>query len=530
MWGGVECTVNRVGDRYFDQLARTGHTARLDDLDRFAELGIRTLRFPLLWEHVQPERDGQPDWRWADLALDRLRQLGVRPIVGLLHHGFGPSWADVRAPEYAEQFAGYARSVAQRYPWIDAYTPVNEPLTTARFSGLYGHWHPHGRDGATFARLFLAQLTATVRAMEEIRRVCPDAELVQTEDLGSVASTPALESQRDFENERRWLTWDALTGRLTPDHPCWSYLGGQGDNQRALAALAERPCRPGTIGINHYITSERFLDERVERYGLDEIGGNGREIYADVAQVQVSSIQRTGVGALLRDAWERYGVTLAVTECHIGCTREEQMRWLHEVWRAGEGARHDGIDVRAVTTWALLGSYDWNSLVTRESEHYEPGAFDVRGPVPRATALAHMVRALATEGGYDHPVLESPGWWHRTGGDDVPGRPLLVALLADADASDISNACASRGLAHVLLDPTVTDMGSPASIVVALDEHEPWAVIADVQYSAVLAEECARRGIALATCSPRMDAHATLDVLLEEDCSARAAGSSTEYA
>ena len=25
-----------------------------------------------------------------------------------------------------------------RYPWIDAYTPVNEPLTTARFSGLYG--------------------------------------------------------------------------------------------------------------------------------------------------------------------------------------------------------------------------------------------------------------------------------------------------------------------------------------------------------------------------------------------------------
>ncbi|WP_438013914.1 hypothetical protein WMF18_23625 [Sorangium sp. So ce315] len=29
LWAGVECTVNRVGDRYFDQIARTGHQRRL---------------------------------------------------------------------------------------------------------------------------------------------------------------------------------------------------------------------------------------------------------------------------------------------------------------------------------------------------------------------------------------------------------------------------------------------------------------------------------------------------------------------
>jgi dTDP-4-dehydrorhamnose reductase len=45
----------------------------------------------------------------------------------------------------------FARAVAQRYPWVDSYTPVNEPLTTARFSGMYGHWYPPGRDGFTFA-------------------------------------------------------------------------------------------------------------------------------------------------------------------------------------------------------------------------------------------------------------------------------------------------------------------------------------------------------------------------------------------
>ncbi len=55
MWGGVECTVNRVGDSYFDQTERCGHASRIDDLDRIAELGIRTLRYPVLWERTAPD-------------------------------------------------------------------------------------------------------------------------------------------------------------------------------------------------------------------------------------------------------------------------------------------------------------------------------------------------------------------------------------------------------------------------------------------------------------------------------------------
>ena len=47
LWGGVECTVNRVGDHYFSQLERSGHDSRFDDLDRVAELGVRALRYPV---------------------------------------------------------------------------------------------------------------------------------------------------------------------------------------------------------------------------------------------------------------------------------------------------------------------------------------------------------------------------------------------------------------------------------------------------------------------------------------------------
>ena len=104
----------------------------------------------MLWERV--ERDG---WAWTDERLGRLRELGLRPIVGLVHHGSGPPHTSLVDPGFATGLAAFARAAAERYPWVDAWTPVNEPLTTARFSGLYGFWYPHGRDAASISRALL---------------------------------------------------------------------------------------------------------------------------------------------------------------------------------------------------------------------------------------------------------------------------------------------------------------------------------------------------------------------------------------
>ncbi len=62
VWGGVECTCNRVGDRYFDQIKLSGHAQRVSDYAMFRDLGIRTLRFGMLWERHERE----PSWRWSD--------------------------------------------------------------------------------------------------------------------------------------------------------------------------------------------------------------------------------------------------------------------------------------------------------------------------------------------------------------------------------------------------------------------------------------------------------------------------------
>jgi hypothetical protein len=83
MWGGVECTVNRVQDAYFTQLDRNGHHHRDDDLERFAALGLRAIRYPVLWEAIAPEGIAAADWSWPDRRLAKLNELGVAPIVGL---------------------------------------------------------------------------------------------------------------------------------------------------------------------------------------------------------------------------------------------------------------------------------------------------------------------------------------------------------------------------------------------------------------------------------------------------------------
>jgi dTDP-4-dehydrorhamnose reductase len=332
-------------------------------------------------------------------------------------------------PNFAGELASFARTVAERYPWARYFTPVNEPLTTARFSGLYGHWYPHARDTQSFARALLHEVRATALAMDQIRRINPDALLVQTEDIGTIFSSESLEYQAAFENQRRWLALDLLAGTVDPHHELFGYLTRVGGIGRLeLKELQTMQAHPDIIGVNYYVTSDRFLDERLHHYPAELHGTNGRHAYADVEAVRVHVDGIVGHRALLERVWERYKTPLAITEVHLGCTEPEQVLWLNEAWRAAQDARQAGIDVRAVTAWALFGAFDWNSLVTRCAGHYEPGAFDVRFSPPKPTRVADAIRALAS--GAEWLQGNELGWWRR------PER-LLYPVFEPAQVSSV---------------------------------------------------------------------------------------------
>jgi dTDP-4-dehydrorhamnose reductase len=530
IWGGLECSIVRVGDIWRNQFEETRHLHSPDDLERIASLGIRTLRYPVHWETTSPERPDRWHWGFADQRLGDLRRLAIRPVIGLLHHGSGPRYTSMTDQHFPLLLSRFAAAVARRYPWADLYTPVNEPLTTARFSGLYGHWYPHGRDMACFLRCLVNQCLGTLLAMREIRKVNPAAKLVQTEDLGKVFSTPRLRAQSEHENERRWLSFDLLSGRVDRHHPWHATLLQNGITEAELRMLASGEATPDILGINYYATSERFLDHDMHRYPACFHGGNGRQCYADVEALRIDLPQHeTGPRARLTEAWERYRLPLAVTEVHHGSTREEQLRWLAEVWHDACALRQEGVDLRAVTAWSLLGAVDWNSLLTERRGHYESGAFDIRGPRVRLTAVGRALREMGASGTLTHPVLDQRGWWRREGRHYHPPGRQAAAILRRPRAILITgaggrlgqafvDACALRGLEINCPTRNDLDIGNALEVEAALDRCRPWAVInaatsrdvddplslqdSIVHGSENLARACARRELPLVTFSP----------------------------
>ena len=534
LWGGVECTVVRIGDDYRNQLVETGHTSRIGDLDAMAELGVKAVRYPIVWETVAPEVPSELDFSWHDRRLDRLRERGIRVIAGLVHHGSGPRYTNLLDDRFADLLAAYAGEVARRYPWIDMWTPVNEPLTTARFSCLYGHWYPHERSIDAMFRALANQCLGTLRAMRTVRTVNPQAQLMVTEDLGKTFSTEALAYQADHENERRWLGLDLLAGRVAVGHPFYGWLVDSGVAPEVLDELASSAGRPDLIGINHYLTSERFLDHRTGRYPDVEPGSNGIHDYADLEAVRVSQLAgQTGPAKRLAEAWERYGIPLAYSEVHHGCTREEQVRWLVEVWSACETERRSGADIRAVTLWSMFGAIDWRSLLTRREGAYDVGAFDTRSDRPRPTLVAKAAAKLGRGERFEHPLLDLPGWWRRPGRcngrrrfemlprDCSHARPILITGATGTLGQAFSRICSHRGLAHVLTNRADLDISDEQSITAILDRCRPWAVIntagfvrtweaeekadecfrANVTGPELLARACKRIGLPLVTFS-----------------------------
>lgn len=488
LWGGVECTIARIGDWWRDQGAETGHRERASDTDLIAALGVKAVRYPLLWESVAPERPEACDFGWTDERLGRLRERGVDVIAGLVHHGSGPAYTGLLDPDFPQKLGDFAARVAERYPWIRQWTPVNEPLTTARFSALYGHWYPHRRDYPAFLRALVNQCKGTLAAMEAIRAAVTGAQLVQTEDLGKTFSTAPLRYQAAHENERRWLSFDLLCGRVDARHPMYRFLRDAGVGDEEIGLFESGAAAPDMLGINHYLTSERFLDHRLPLYPGHPIGGNGRDSYIDAEAVRVKRLDPdTGLAPRIREAWTRYRLPIAITEVHHGCTRDEQLRWFAEAWRTAAALRDEGVDLRAVTLWSLFGNVDWRSLLTERHGTFDAGAFDTRGPAPRPTVIATAATQFAKGESFDHPVLDSPGWWRRPprlypwNGHCKPmdwgGRQLLITGATGTLGSAFARICEQRALPFWLTDRADLDIGDPRSVAAAVERFKPWAVI-----------------------------------------------------
>ena len=348
---GFECSapVVRGGIRQ-DELRKTGHWLRYEeDFDLVSSFGIRFVRWGVPF-HVVARSDNASefDWRWTDTALAALRDAGLEPILDLLHFGLPDDITAVGDPRLIGRFETFARGVAERYPWVRYYTPVNEPLVTAVLSAEAGLWNERARDQRSFVAALDNLVYCAVRGMEIIRERRPDAIFLQSDACSNYEAIDAAGEERArFLNEQAFVAWDLTYGRR-PDTEITTWLTSNGMSEGRLEWFLEHGSTAGCIVGHDYYRGNEWLV------------GSG-------LKPRRAGTRRLGYLALARRSLSRYGLPFMISETNIAGALAP--RWLTETWNDALTLRAEGAPIRGITWYGFVDHVDWDSGLVRNLGH-----------------------------------------------------------------------------------------------------------------------------------------------------------------
>jgi hypothetical protein len=322
---------NRHG-KWFDQVVATGHDKTVEqDYRNLAELGIHGARETIRWPLVDLG-GGRYDFSSVEPFVEAARRNAIEVIWDLFHYGY-PIHVDLWSNEFPKRFADYCfavgRYICERTEGGGClFTPVNEPSFMAYAGGEKGLFAPYG-EGRGW-ELKVALVRGAIAGIEALWAACPSARMVNVDPLCRVAvpaDRPELAARaRDFNERLVYQAWDMLAGRLLPE------LGGS-------------PAHLDIVGVNYYWTNQWEL-------GI-EATADGR-----IPPLAESDPRRVPLRDLVRAAWERYGGEIMITEtAHIG---DQRAGWLLEVAAESEALLRNGVPLRGVCLYPILGMPEWH--------------------------------------------------------------------------------------------------------------------------------------------------------------------------
>ena len=344
------------------------------DFQLVEDLGIRVLRFgpPL---HKCWLGDGRYDWEFADLTFADLKARDITPIVDLCHFGV-PDWVgNFQNDDFPELFARYAVAFAQRFPWVQLYTPVNEMYICAQFSARYGWWNEQMSGDRSFVTALKHVVRANVLAMQGILQARPDAIFIQSESSEYFhADTPAAIGPAELLNSERFLSLDLNYGRRL-DSEMYEFVMDNGMTRDEYHFfLGNRIKQHCVMGNDYYVTNEHRVSEDGSTAASGEIFG-----YCEIT----------------RQYYRRYRLPVMHTETNLnqGPTGEEAVNWLRKEWANVLQVRNDGIPVLGFTWYSLTDQVDWDTALREDNGVVNPlGLYDLdRNIRPVGTAYKELI-------------------------------------------------------------------------------------------------------------------------------------------
>lgn len=359
---GIENSIPTIhgGRTRVDEMDVCGHYKhwRLD-FDCVEELGIHFLRYgpPLHRTWLAPNKY---DWEFADLALADLKRRDIIPILDLCHFGV-PDWVgNFQNNDFPSLFATYAGTFAERYPWVQLYTPVNEMFICAVFSAKYGWWNEQLTTDTGFVTALKNIVKANVMAMIEILKRRPDAIFIQSESSEYFhADSPAAIAPAEQLNSWRFLSLDLNYGRRV-DSDMYEYLLDNGMSREEYQwFLNHRLKQHCILGNDYYVTNEH----RVFADGHSSAAG---EVF--------------GYSEITRQYYDRYGLPVMHTETNMkeGRSGQEAVQWLWKEWANVLRLRNVGIPTVGFTWYSLTDQVDWDTALREQNGNVNPlGLYDL---------------------------------------------------------------------------------------------------------------------------------------------------------
>jgi beta-glucosidase/6-phospho-beta-glucosidase/beta-galactosidase len=359
---GIENSAPTIdgGRTRVDEMHSCGHYERWqEDFALVAEMGIGFLRYgpPVHTTWLGP---GRYDWDFADRTFAELKRRTIVPIVDLCHFGV-PDWiGNFQNPDFPALFAVYAGAFAERFSWVQLYTPVNEMFICATFSARYGWWNEQLSSDGAFITALKHIVKANVLAMRAILDVRPDAIFIQSESSEYFhAEAPEAIRPAEVLNSQRFLSLDLNYGRRL-DSEMYEYLLDNGMTRDEYHFFLDNRLKQHCImGNDYYITNEH-------RVAIDGSTRASGEIF--------------GYSEITRQYHDRYRLPVMHTETNLaqGPAGTEAVDWLWKEWANVLRVRNDGVPVVGFTWYSLTDQIDWDIALREKRGTVNPlGLFDL---------------------------------------------------------------------------------------------------------------------------------------------------------
>ncbi len=333
--GGFECSTHRRGDgKRLDVIAATRHDefAR-QDYRRLASVGMLTARDGLRW-HLIETTPYQYDFSSALPQIRAARETGLQIIWDLFHYGY-PDDLDIMSAEFVSRFAAFAGKFTELLLEEKIETLflciVNEISFFAWAVGEVGWWFPYFRGRGDEVKRQL--LRASIAAAETIKKIAPNAVLIQTDPIINVIPRETKPQNvidaRNYHNSQ-FHALDVLLGKDEPK------IGGY-------------PKIIDVVGVNFY------SDNQWRHPG-------GRRVFR-------GSRGYKPFHKLLQEFYERYEIPLFVAE--TGIENEARPEWFRYVCDEVKIAIQNGVPVLGICLYPIVNHPGWD-----DNRHCYNGLWD----------------------------------------------------------------------------------------------------------------------------------------------------------